>query len=1151
MAKTLIYNYIFDASAKTIKITGNFPERTLLLITNTTDGQIIYNFADPNAGASVSYDTTNNETTITLDVDTTSMSDTDEIQILVDDYLGSEVRPNRTTQDPVEKVRVSNPQALIDTDFEYSLQATKWESVQLQNNIPGIFQKANEPAFQGTDITSILPASNVGGAGVPVASSITFSEEGRSGMSVTYSGNRDDGNYSINLPFNFTFADGNTYNRAYFGTNGYITFGGGSSQYWSQSSVDQPNLAAIKVFAADRRLYWLGYKTTGYAPNRTFICRWEGTNYYPQLSSGGIGSHIYEIHFKEGQPNFDLHYVRAQQIGTAALQDGPGPETSFLLTWSPSNNSSAPYTTGQGFNIAWGGGGTNLQGLEIIVGSAPSSPFQIGDPVILKETKDTLYLDGAFLIVGVPNSTTFQVLTRSPNTYSGDQKTDYTAIYTGGFFSNASMALSSVTAVSGTTRARITFSSNHGLYVGSKLYIVDSNQVGATHIGAFVVSRVYSDTQVEYITDEVSNYSNNNTLSTATTQVYARNEGISQHRYYDGGVQINPSSNSPNAQIIRQTRKYFRYQSGKGIQFSTGVLFRPAYDVSVMSVLTNVYNSGTYENWELDITTDQEHGFTSSGDYLEGAQVKISGITVADGNGTNTYNGTYRINNVGDGTRFNVIVPIGTNTGMGTDLGGTPKVEVTDWNDAVVRSGLFDDQNGLFLEHDGAFLYAVRRTSTEQVAGKITVNQNSSAVTGTNTKFMTQLKEEDYIVIKGQSYIVTKISSDTALTISPEYKALTLYDTKIVKTNDFRVRQDNFNLDTIDGNGPSGYTFEPNKMQMVFMDYSWYGAGRVRWGMRVSSGEIIYMHEERQNNVNTEAYMRTGNIPGRFEIQSKSKNGKIQTALTTSSSSVQVLETDAAALPSQGTIVINNEKMEYTKAGTSGSNRILTLNTRNVGGKSSNSTASINDTFLSQNQNCSPSLSHWGVSCIMDGRFDVDKSYIFTAANQSTRSVSSGSRLPLISIRLAPSVDYGIPGFFGVRNLINRSALSLDSIGLAARGIFTYEVVINSESDVFSVNNNWRRAPNGSIAQYIDHSLTTGGSFNSGDVVFAGFSDEGSGRFSTTQVNIAALRELGNSILGGPGVYPDGPDVLTLYVTNNSGSTRTIFGRISWQESQG
>ena len=148
-------------------------------------------------------------------------------------------------------------------------------------------------------------------------------------------------------------------------------------------------------------------------------------------------------------------------------------------------------------------------------------------------------------------------------------------------------------------------------------------------------------------------------------------------------------------------------------------------------------------------------------------------------------------------------------------------------------------------------------------------------------------------------------------------------------------------------------------------------------------------------------------------------------------------------------------------------------------------------------------------------------------------------------------MDYGIPGFFGVRNLINRSALTLDSIGLAARGIFTYEVVINSESSVFSVNNNWKRAPNGSIAQYIDHSLTTGGSFNSGDVVFAGFSDEGSGRFSTTQVSIESLRELGNSILGGPGVYPDGPDVLTLYVTNNSGSTRTIYGRISWQESQG
>ena len=59
MAKKLIYNYTFDASAQTIVIDGNFKLRKLQLITNVTDGVIVYNFADPNKGGTVSYNSTN------------------------------------------------------------------------------------------------------------------------------------------------------------------------------------------------------------------------------------------------------------------------------------------------------------------------------------------------------------------------------------------------------------------------------------------------------------------------------------------------------------------------------------------------------------------------------------------------------------------------------------------------------------------------------------------------------------------------------------------------------------------------------------------------------------------------------------------------------------------------------------------------------------------------------------------------------------------------------------------------------------------------------------------------------------------------------------------------------------------------------------
>jgi hypothetical protein len=66
------------------------------------------------------------------------MSDTDELQIFIDDG-STDVTVNDRFVDPVSKIRVSNPENLIDTDFEYGLQSTKWETLELTANIPTFF----------------------------------------------------------------------------------------------------------------------------------------------------------------------------------------------------------------------------------------------------------------------------------------------------------------------------------------------------------------------------------------------------------------------------------------------------------------------------------------------------------------------------------------------------------------------------------------------------------------------------------------------------------------------------------------------------------------------------------------------------------------------------------------------------------------------------------------------------------------------------------------------------------------------------------------------------------------------------------------------------------------------------------------------------
>jgi len=82
--KVRIDKYSFDASAKTVTFIDydSIDLSRVLLITNVTDNVIVYNFANSSLGGSVA----NN--VLTLDYDTTSMSDTDDLLIFYqeDDY---------------------------------------------------------------------------------------------------------------------------------------------------------------------------------------------------------------------------------------------------------------------------------------------------------------------------------------------------------------------------------------------------------------------------------------------------------------------------------------------------------------------------------------------------------------------------------------------------------------------------------------------------------------------------------------------------------------------------------------------------------------------------------------------------------------------------------------------------------------------------------------------------------------------------------------------------------------------------------------------------------------------------------------------------------------------------------------------------------
>jgi hypothetical protein len=93
---------------------------------------------------------------------------------------------------------------------------------------------------------------------------------------------------------------------------------------------------------------------------------------------------------------------------------------------------------------------------------------------------------------------------------------------------------------------------------------------------------------------------------------------------------------------------------------------------------------------------------------------------------------------------------------------------------------------------------------------------------------------------------------------------------KVVTRNnqvDTKVAQSAWNLDKLDGTGPSGITLDPTKAQLFSIDLQWLGVGRVRMGLDVN-GILIHVHEFRNANEQEEVYMRTPNLPVRYELES-------------------------------------------------------------------------------------------------------------------------------------------------------------------------------------------------------------------------------------------------------------------------------------------
>lgn len=887
-----------------------------------------------------------------------------------------------------------------------------------------------------------------------------------------------------------------------------------------------------------------------------------------------------------------------------------------------------------------------------VVTVTTTTPPAVGTPVFIQNSTNPL-ANGWFLVDTVSAGTNFTYV--ATNTISAGSIYDITKTYvfSGSFYTGSGIPVSaSVGAAftnSGTT-VTCTTTNAHGLSVGDGIYVIGTTATTNAPNGSWVVQTTATSNTFTFVV--INTPTGTITASGgSTTTLYPRPYGYTIHRSFDGGVGFTAGYPYTGNQLIRQTRRYFRYQSGKGIQFSTGTILKPTFQVdSITSSGTTVtvnlkfphnFNGNYAANTGISVNTGAGAAFANSSSFNNGLTITCTttsahGFIVGDSvfvTGTtatsNPPNGTWVITNVPSSTtfQFNVTAaPTGsitasagatstlypasggpfvsvsgcnesayngtflvrtvpsdlsfTYTALSTPTAATATgfpltVSPVSWYGSKNRIGLFDDQNGFFFEFDGQTLYAVKRNSTTQISGSIAVNAGATTVTGTNTQFSKQLNPGDFIVIRGMTYLVQSISSDTSLIIYPEYRATANISNCIVsKRIDEKYPQSSWNIDRCDGNGSSGLNLDLTKMQMMYIDYSWYGAGAIRFGFKNDKGEVFYCHRISNSNKNTEAYMRSGNICSRYEVNTEPPFAKLSSTLSNSElNTISVVST--AGFPQSGILVVTapgntGAAIEYirynskTSTTFSGLTRAIVNysgsgNVSGGGGSSTAQTFTYSATAPVQVTlfpgQATAVLSHWGSAVIMDGRYDDDKSYVFQAGmNTALTNIGASSSVALLSIRVAPSVDSGLTGVIGSRDLINRMQLTLRQMDLAATGtgaIFRVELILNGR-----VNSGTYTAAGGSsLAQVCIHS--SGTTISGGESIFSFFMYTP----SVTQQDLSLVRDLGNSILGGgttntapttvANLYPDGPDVVTVRVTNVSAvATNSIQARLSWTEAQ-
>ena len=80
-----------------------------------------------------------------------------------------------------------------------------------------------------------------------------------------------------------------------------------------------------------------------------------------------------------------------------------------------------------------------------------------------------------------------------------------------------------------------------------------------------------------------------------------------------------------------------------------------------------------------------------------------------------------------------------------------------------------------------------------------------------------------------------------------------------------RTARADWSDDKLDGNGPSGITINYENIQMMVIEYEWYGAGQVEWKF-VINNNAHSVHKTNHANIHDHTWASYGSFPVRYEL---------------------------------------------------------------------------------------------------------------------------------------------------------------------------------------------------------------------------------------------------------------------------------------------